>query len=264
MIHIWDFIFKHYKFQFYSIICLIALLLPSRQVFAAQDCGTTIPNDLRLEKLTNGTGYTQYEDIFIGVDKEDPLFEQLFKLHVAKFNNISGSIIRFKSASKEVYRSAILSENIALLSELIKERNVKTIIVLTSSKLFDTSSWIDKERTIFAALGGEHFIHILDFDSHFDMKDRKEVERNNSIITSIIKLIANSSGNVLIHCLGGEHKTEMVFEAMQKCINKVNNDNIVQRYKCHTGWVNSENKGGYRANNINFILDFPCNRIDGM
>ena len=253
------------KFQFYSIICLlVACVLASGQVSALPDCGTTIPKDFRLKKLTNGTGYTQYEDVFIGVAQEDPLFEQLFKLHVAKFDNISGSIIRFKNGPKEVYRSAILSENIALLSELVKERNVKTIIVLTSSKLFDTTSWIDKERTIFAALGGEHFIHILDFDSHFDMQDRKEVERNNAIIASIIRLIANSNGNVLIHCLGGEHKTEMVFEAMQKCINKVNNANIVQRYKCHTGWMGSKNKGGYRENNVNFILEFPCNVIDGM
>lgn len=240
------------------------LTFNSLEALANKDCRTIIPKEFRLEKLTNGTGYTQYEDVFIGVKTEDPLFEQLYKLHVAKFNNISGSIVRFKNGPKEVYRSAILTENIALLSELVKDRNVKTILVLTNSKLFDTTPWLDKERKIFATLGGEHFLQILDFDSHFDMKDKKEVEKNNKIIASITKLIANANGNVLIHCLGGEHKTEMVFEAMQKCINKVDNENIIQRYKCHTGWMDKENKGGYRENDVNFILNYPCDLIGNM
>lgn len=254
----------YYKRYFYFLIFLLVSVLLSPQIYALPDCGTIIPKEFRLEKLTNGTGYTQYEDVFIGVKTEDPLFEQLFKLHVARFNNISGSIIKFKNGHKEIYRSAILSENIALLSELVKERNVKTIVVLTSSKLFDIAPWLDKERKIFAALGGEHFLQILDFDSHFDVNDKKEVEKNNKIIASIIKLIANANGNVLIHCLGGEHKTEMVFEPMQKCINKVDNENIVQRYKCHTGWRDDSDLGGYRENNVKFILEFPCSLISDM
>lgn len=258
----WGQFLMYYKHHFYFLVFLLVSVLLIPQIYALPDCGTIIPKEFRLEKLTNGTGYTQYEDVFVGVKTEDPLFEQLFKLHVAKFNNISGSIIKFKNGPKEVYRSAILSENIALLSELVKERNVKTIVVLTSSKLFDTTPWLDKERKIFAALGGEHFLQILDFDSHFDINDSKEVEKNNRIITSIIKLIANTDGNVLIHCLGGEHKTELVFEIMQKCFNKVDKDNILQRYRCHTGWINSNNVGGFRKNNIKYILDYPCNLIN--
>jgi hypothetical protein len=252
------------KFQLFLVFIMFGLIFSAKQALGLYDCGSTIPKDLRLEKLSNGTGYTRYEDIFIGVPKEDPLFEQLFKLHVAKFNNISGSIVRFKNGSKEVYRSAILSENIALLSELVKERNVNTIIILTTSKIFDITPWLDKERSIFAALGGMQFLHILDFDSHFNIQNESEVRQVNAIIASIIKLIANANGNVLIHCLGGEHKTELVFEAMQKCLNKVDTDNIVKRYKCHTGWENSSNPGGFRENNVNFILDFPCALINEM
>lgn len=251
------------KFWLFSVLGLLfCLIFSAKKTLALCDCGITIPEDLRLKKLHFGTGYTQYEDVFIGIAKEDPLFELLFKLHVAKFNNISGSIVRFKNEQKEVYRSAILSENIALLSELVKDRNVKTIIVLTTSKIFDITSWLDKERAIFAALGGAQFLHILDFDSHFNMQNDSEVQRIHTIITSIIKLIANANGNVLIHCLGGEHKTELVFEAIQKCLNKVDGDNIIQRYKCHTGWIDTTNPGGYRESNIKFILDFPCDLIN--
>jgi len=251
-------------FWLFSVLGLLCLIFFTKQTLAAYDCGATIPKDLRLEKLHFGTGYTQYEDVFIGVSKDDPLFEQLFKLHVAKFNNISGSLVKFKNTKKEVYRSAILSENIALLSELVKKRNVKTIVVLTSSKIFDITPWLDKERSIFAALGGAQFLHILDFDGNFDIQNDSKVRQVNTTIASIIKLIANANGNVLIHCLGGEHKTELVFEAMQKCLNKVDTDNIIQRYKCHTGWVNSNNPGGFRENNVNFILDFPCALISDM
>tara|TARA_B110000503_G_C7169209_1_gene423454 strand:- start:277 stop:1044 length:768 start_codon:yes stop_codon:yes gene_type:complete len=250
------------KFRLFLALSIIILFFFAKQSLALCDCSTTIPKDLRLKKLHFGTGYTQYEDVFIGIAKEDPLFEQLFKIHVAKFNNITGSIIKFKNGQKEVYRSAILSENIALLSELVKERNIKTIVVLTTSKIFNINPWIDKERSIFSALGGTQFLHILDFDSHFNIQNESEVHLVNAMIVSIVKLITNADSNVLIHCLGGEHKTELVFEVMQKCLNKVDVNNIIQRYKCHTGWVNNTNPGGFRENNVKFILDFPCDLIN--
>lgn len=263
----WDFKknrLRHFQFCI-AAIAIICLYFSWRKTFITCDCNANIPKDFRLKNLSNGIHYTKYEkEIGEAFHTDKILFEKLFKLHVAKYSNISGSIINFKEKPKKIYRSAILSENLALLSELVKERNVKTIVFLTSSKLFDTTSWLDKERKIFATLGGEHFLQILDFDSHFDINDEKEVDKNNKKITSIIKLIANANGNVLIHCLGGEHKTEMVFEAMQKCMNKVDNENIIQRYKCHTGWMDIQNKGGYRENNVNFILKFPCEMINDM
>lgn len=246
------------------IIFNLSYMLLVGKAFSICDCSLTIPIELRLERLDYGVGYTKYETEFNGVSEDDVLFEQLFKLHVAKFNNISGSIIKFKKASKHVYRSAILAENIALLSELVKTRNVKSIVVLTNSKIFDIKPWIEKERLIFATLGGINFIHILDLDSHLNINNKLEVQNTYITITSIIKIIANTDGNVLIHCLGGEHKTEMVFEVMQKCLNKINMDNIIKRYKCHTGWENKTNKGGFRKKNLDFIQNFPCVLINDL
>ena len=144
-------------------ICFIFFL---NKALAICDCDITIPKELRLKKLSYGVGYTIFEkELGETFHTDKSLFEQLFKLHVAKFNNISGSVIRFNQAPKDVYRSAILSENIALLSELVKTRNVKSIVVLTNSKIFDITPWIAKERLIFAILGGINFIHILDFRS---------------------------------------------------------------------------------------------------
>lgn len=231
----------------------------ANKVLAFSDCGSTIPNNLRLEKLCYGTGYTQYEkEIGEAFHKDKVLFEQLFKLHVAKYSNISGSIINFKDSPKKIYRSAILSENIALLSELVKKKDVKSIVVLTNSKIFDITPLIKKEREFFSVLGGKQFNHILNFDCDFDFQDSNEVQKAQAKVTSIIKLIANTEGNVLIHCLGGEHRSEVVFEVMQRCLNKLDMDNIIERYKCHTGWENESSIGNFRQENIDFIRDFPC------
>jgi hypothetical protein len=250
---------------YFSVCILVFLFCFVNRALAVCDCQSTLPYALRLEKLCHGTSYTQYEkEIGEAFHKDKALFEQLFKLHIAKYSNISGSIINFKNSSKEVYRSAILSENLALLSELVKKRGVTSIVVLTNSKIFNIIPLINKERDFFTVLGGKQFNHILDFHCDFDFNNKDEVTLAEGKVTKIINLIANTDGNVLIHCLGGEHKTELVFEVMQKCLNKVDTDNIVQRYKCHTGWVNIANPGGFRENNVNFILDFPCALINDM
>lgn len=242
---------------------LINLFFFTGTILAMNDCGLTIPQDIRLMRLRYGH-YAPYDHKFNKISKNDPLFEQLFKLSIARSNNISGSIIKFKKGNKQVYRSAILSENLALLSELVRERGVKTILVLTNSRILDIVPLIEKERSAFSILGGTLFIHILDFDSHIDINNIEEVQYTYARIASIIKLIDNSDGNVLIHCLGGEHKTEMVFEVMQKCINKLYIDNIIERYKCHTGWKNENICGGYREDNLKFITGFSCDLIKGM
>jgi hypothetical protein len=250
---------KDFLNYYFSALAFILLCFFTNEALALYDCGTTIPKDLRLEKLSNGTGYTKYEkEIGEAFHKDKVLFEQLFKLHVAKYSNISGSIVNFKNLPKEVYRSAILSENIALLSELVKQRDVKSIIVLTNSKIFNIAPLINKEREFFIVLGGKQFNHILDFDCDFDHNNKSEVQKAQVKVASIIKLIATSEGNILIHCLGGEHRSEVVFEIMQRCINKLDMANITQRYKCHTGWESDIATGNYRQENIDFISAFPC------
>ena len=250
---------KDFLDYYFSAVVFILLCFVTNAAFALCDGSATIPKDLKLKKLHFGTGYTQYEkEIGEAFHKDKVLFEQLFKLHIAKYSNTSGSIVNFKNSPKEVYRSAILSENLALLSELVKERNVKSIVVLTNSKIFNIAPLINKEREFFMVLGGKQFNHILDFDCDFDHNNSNEVQKAQVKVAAIIKLIAASQDNILIHCLGGEHRSEVVFEIMQRCINKLDMDNITQRYKCHTGWESKTAIGNYRQENLDFIRDFPC------
>lgn len=247
-------------FGFNFKISIFALYFFSiNSVFAISKCESYISDELRLEKFSNASVCTEYEkEIGEAFHNDKVLFEQLFKLHVAKYSNISGSIINFKEKPKKIYRSAILSENLSLLSELVKKRNVKSIVVLTNSKIFDIMPMINKEREFFSVLGGRQFNHVLDFNCDFDFGNKNEVEEARGKVRSIIKLIENSEGDVLIHCLGGEHRSEVVFEVMQRCFNKVDMENITQRYKCHTGWESENSIGNYRKENLDFIRDFPC------
>lgn len=235
----------------------------SNTLLAICDCGSNIPDELRLSIPKYGIGYTKYEkELGEAFRKDKGLFEQLFRLHVAKFSNISGSVINFKVGKKNVYRSAILSENIALLSELVKQMGVSSIVALTNTKIFNISPWIDKEKLTFSTLGGAQFIQIMDFDCDFDFNNKVEVQKAQAKVASIIKLIASLDDSILIHCLGGEHRTEVVFEVMQRCINKLDIYNITQRYKCHTGWESEENIGNYRQSNVDFIRSFPCETVE--
>lgn len=219
----------------------------------------TIPPELRLPAIHSGTDYTEYETAMDDAYVEDhDLFESLFKAHVAKFNNISGSIIHFPTGDKHVYRSAMLAYSPDTIKELVEERGVKTIIHLSNKDTVNQAEWTRKEQHHFFKLGGqpENYIHILDFDYVFN--DEDELHEGQFKVAEIINLIEKSEGNVLIHCLGGEHKTEIIFEIMQKVYNHLGMANIEERYKVHTAWSPDPNKkSGYKQNNIEFIRDYP-------
>lgn len=233
-----------------------AKVLDSLQIMHANE---TIPPNLRLPPIRSGKDYTVYEtemDAVYGKDQEQ--FEGLFKRHVAQYNNISGSKIHFPSGSKDVYRSAMLAFSPETLKELIKERGVKTIIHLSNKKTVNQKLWTQIEKEHFTSLGGkiDNYVHILDFDYLFN--DEDELFQGQKKVAEIIHLIEQSEGNVLIHCLGGEHKTELIFETMQKVYNHLSMENITSRYKCHTAWSpDPKIKSGYKQNNLDFIRDFP-------
>jgi hypothetical protein len=227
-------------------------------------CNETIPPEFRLPRVLSGKDYTLYDPKMDAVYGKEPLvFEELFKQHVADYNNISGSIIHFPSGNKHVYRSAMLAYSPETLKELMQERGVTTIFHLSNKKTVNQKAWTDKEKEYFFSQGGkpENYIHILDFDYVFN--DEDELFGGQKKVAEIIRQIEKSEGNVLIHCLGGEHKTELIFEIMQKHYNHVPMDNIITRYKCHTAWsADHKLKSGYKQNNVDFIQDYPSELLN--
>lgn len=223
-------------------------------------CNETIPDGLRLPKLRSGKDYTIYDTkMDDSYGKQPELFEQQFREHVAEYNNISGSIIHFSSGPKHVYRSAMLAFSPETIRELMEERGVKTIIHLSNKKTVDQKTWTQKEKEHFFKFGGspKNYLHVLDFDYVFN--DEDELSGGQQKVAEIVERIEKSEGNVVIHCLGGEHKTELIFEILQKCHNKVNQENIENRYRCHTAYSGDPHKkSGYKQNNVDFIRDYPC------
>ena len=250
------------KNKFLKISAFLSLFLFSSLALA--NCNCTIPEGLRLPKIRSGTDYTIYETRMDAVyGKDQKRFEELFKEHVANYNNISGSIIHFPNGDKHVYRSAMLAYSPETIKELMEERGVKTIIHLSNKKTVDQKAWTAQEKEIFFKLGGKqkNYIHILDFDYIFN--DNDELAGGQKKVAEIIRKIEQAEGNVVIHCLGGEHKTELIFEVMQKCYNGVGIENITERYKCHTAFSNDpKKKTGYKQNNVDFIRDYPCQLLN--
>ena len=70
-------------------------------------------------------------------------------------------------------------------------------------------------------------------------------------------MIRCSEGNVLIHCMGGEHNTGVIFAILRKLYQQVDLDVIIQEYKCHCGWVSDDTLNGVYQVNIDIIKEFP-------
>ena len=66
---------------YFGVLVLVFLFFFVNKALAVCDCRSTIPNDLRLEKVCHGTSYTQYEkEIGEAFHKDKVLFEQLYEL----------------------------------------------------------------------------------------------------------------------------------------------------------------------------------------
>jgi len=226
-------------------------------------CNDTIPEELRLPKVRSGVDYTIYETVMDDAFVNDrKLFEELFAEHVQKFNNISGSVIHFPKGEKHVYRSAMLAYSPDTIKELMKERGVSSIFHLSNTDIVDQVAWTEKEKSLFREFGGvdENYHHIMGFSYKNAFEDSEELLKVRKKVADIIHLIEGKPGNVLIHCLGGEHKTGLIFEIMQKCYNFVPMDNIIERYKCHTAY-DVVNPTGYKQANVDFIASYPCEML---
>src|SRR5579871_4699724 len=81
----------------------LTLMQPEAMTSIQPEVGgnATIPLHLRLPKIRAGSDYAVYETAMDKVYKKNPAaFEALLKEHVARYNNISGSVIHFPSGDK--------------------------------------------------------------------------------------------------------------------------------------------------------------------
>jgi len=206
------------------------------------------------------------------VEKADKM-EKLYKTNQAEFhkfliqtvqdnNNIGSEYFNFSDGKKVVYRSAILNKSPLCLTDLVKYKNVKTIINLYDGPFLDEETYPYEESQIFKKAGGEVYSQMMDFTDHYKNEiDEKQVDTN---ITNIVKLINSSPGNVLIHCVGGWHRTGVVFGVLQKCINKQPISEVIDTYKKHTQWESKSKEGVYVHADVQLISNFNCNNLKNL
>jgi hypothetical protein len=204
------------------------------------------------------TDFTAYEpEIAVAIDNNDmETFEILMRFHVGRYNNLGGIVVKFPSGIKTIYRSAMLSEDPKCLWNLVKQRNVMNIVNVYREKYFDMTPWIKREKDLFRIAGGKNYLHFDNLDYNYKTPEQKDLLINQ--VAEIIHTIEQLEGNVVIHCLGGEHLTSIVFGTIGKCFNKVPIESIIQEYKCHSVWESDDKPGGYIEKNVEFIRDFPC------
>lgn len=217
-----------------------------------QSCNTIVPlgRDLKEIKKTN-----------------PELFYSTVKRWVTKYNNLGGSLFNFpKGAKKVVYRSSFLSGQPQCVSDLVKDKNVQSVVMLYSGDNSTYKSMLAKETDLFQASGAISYLRVLDYDipdtDATEGLDRKVVEKIFPTVTNIVKEISTLPGNVLIHCYGGMHRTGILYGVMQKCLNKLPIDLIIDEYRCHTAWQSPEKPGLAWKAHEDIFREFPCEMLE--
>lgn len=87
---------------------------------------------------------------------------------------------------------------------------------------------------------------------------KKVVMDDVAAIIRQIEGLSENQGAAYIHCYGGHHRTGAVWGVLQKCIGKMNVEDVIAEYKCHIGYASEQDPGGYHKDNETLIREFPC------
>lgn len=238
-------------------ILILAVFLGA-QLYAVESfrCAKNTPVDLQLPRVKECNELNFWGDLEPIRQTDVERFIQLVTEQVTQNNNFSGAKFTFPSGvTKDVYRSSMLSENEACINTLAKERGVESIVYLYSGSIKTHTGLSDKERVVFKKAGGKQYVHILNYDYKFDEAKKEDIVAK---VKEIVLAIQNAPGNVLVHCFGGMHRTGLVFAVMQKCLNKLPIESVLNEYKCHVAWESELRPGGYSKDNEEVIRDFEC------
>lgn len=218
-------------------------------------CLPNFPPEIQVDPLKHCVEH----NAFVPFDKTKDYIECL-KNHISKYHNVAGSLFTFPDGSKkEIYRSAYLFNSPRALQELVQERGVTTLINFHNTNRFDQTPWIEIEKNLFLTFGGINYIYIPDFNYKFNNEAEKQAVFDK--ITFILNLIQQAPGNVLFHCMGGEHRSGIIYGILHRIYHPVPIEAIIQEYKCHVAWQSEEQPGGFNPKNVELIKDYPIERI---
>lgn len=180
--------------------------------------------------------------------------------HALGHDNLGGiKLQRHNHPPKVIYRSGVLSSSPLCLKNLAKIGQIKTIVNLLSSEYGYEKEQGKLEESIFNDLGGQNYIQILNFhiSTHSTKVDQELFQRIKDIILQIINL----NGNVLVHCIIGEHNTGVIMGVIEKCYQHLPMDDIAKSTRCHIGSINAEYNRFALAKVEKIIASFPCSLL---
>ncbi|MGY6214214.1 hypothetical protein ACW73L_03540 [Methylolobus aquaticus] len=191
-------------------------------------------------------------------DSDRAAFRAALTDFVTRHNNLGSTVIRFPRGPKTVFRSSLLARNPACLEQLVKRHGVRTIVNLYSGDLIAEGALAAEEADAFTRFGGLSYIRILGLSDY--PTPTESIADIKARIASAIELIRAAPGNVLVHCVGGIHRTGEVYGVLQKCFNRVPVETIRREYVYHAGGA-TEGNPEYRGVDVDIIRSFDCRRL---
>lgn len=174
-----------------------------------------------------------------------------------------------------VFRSALTAQENGVsdcFRSLVHEGQVRHVINLYAGP-FPFQDLLDGERALGTTLGVSYF----DAREHADIEWRSLVEEEaqyeknrDAAQRNLARLIRDQilrpggtepKGNIYLHCLGGMHRSGMVFGVLRRCINRDSMESIENEYKQHVGYISEKQPGGFEALNLRFIREFDCSLL---
>jgi hypothetical protein len=192
--------------------------------------------------------------------KDKRLFKKKLLSFVSEYPNMGAQTFSYNGKPHEIYRSALLGNNKLCLSALIQNENLKNIIYLYSGDYVNEEKIPYIEEASLYKSGGNTYIRILNFSDEF--KSDKEREQLENRVSDVIKTILTLKGPTLIHCVGGWHRTGIVYGVLEKCIQKKPIDKVILNYKKHVGFFSKKQPGVFKQTNVDFLNHFNCSKLN--
>lgn len=145
---------------------------------------------------------------------------------------------------------------------------------------FPVQDWLDEEMAICAELRTDEQCLPSYHDERRNGKTRRwrrmidefdewtDLNRRNAMILcarqirDILRPQGHApSGNILVHCCGGMHRTGMIVGIIRRYVNDDPIESVLDDYRRHVDWKSAEHPGGAEELNMKFIKDFDLNLL---
>ena len=175
-----------------------------------------------------------------------------------------------------LFRSAVTTRaggTCPCFESLIRSGQVRHVVNLYGGT-FPFRDLIDRERRLARRLGASYldaaasarlrYRGLIEHPDDYERNKRRAMRHLAELIRDHLLRPGGAAprGNLYVHCGGGMHRSGMLFGVIQRCINGEPMDRIEAEYRRHSGYVSSEQPGGYEELNVRFIREFDCSLLE--